>query len=258
MKKVLAELHELINELEDNGLIAEASSLQEVFVRVAQEADVKDDLANDVENVLKSHSAAEVLAEIAKQMASESEPESDTQTMSFAYEGPEFTESERTLGTEKNPLYEGDYGPHRMHGGFRISPLRRQPLERQPEPAPYKEPKHVIMNEFIGQAIKGDMRPDDAYFMMIERLQSNGYKIIPSKPEFDTYVINKSEINPNLTVRQDIVPPRSGIVNRGQYQTYVKDKRDVDPNYDPIKEFDEQIKDMNKRYEGYWSTGSRF
>jgi hypothetical protein len=91
MKKVLAELHELINELEDNGLTAEASSLQDVFIRVALEADVKDDLANDVENVLKSHSAAEVLAEIAKQMASESEPESDTQTMSFAY-GDEPTE----------------------------------------------------------------------------------------------------------------------------------------------------------------------
>jgi hypothetical protein len=82
MKKVLAELHELINELEDNGLTAEASSLQEVFVRVAQEADVKDDLANDVENVLKSHTAAEVLAEIAKQMAGGD----DIKTMSFAYD----------------------------------------------------------------------------------------------------------------------------------------------------------------------------
>jgi len=235
MKKVLAELHELINELEDNGLTAEASSLQEVFVRVAQEADTKDDLANAVENVLEKHSAPQVIAELAKQMASESEPESDTQTMSFAYEGPEFTESERTLGTPKNPLYEGDYGPYRMHGGFRVSPLRgARPHERQPRPAPYKEPKYVIMNEFIGQAIKGDMRPDDAYFMMNQRLESNGHTTI-SKPEFDTYVKNKSEINPNLTVRQDLVPPRAGIVNRGPYTWYVKDKRDVDPNYDPIE-----------------------
>ena len=31
MKKVLAELHQLINSLEDHGLTAEASSLQEVF-----------------------------------------------------------------------------------------------------------------------------------------------------------------------------------------------------------------------------------
>jgi len=148
MKKVLAELHELINELEDNGLTAEASTLQEVFVRVAQEADTKDDLANDVENVLKSHSAAEVLAEIAKQMASESEPESDTQTMSFAY------------GDKPGP---------------------------EPAPAPNKEPKYVIMNEFIGQAKNGDMRPDDAYFMMNQRLESNGHTTI-SKPQFDTYV----------------------------------------------------------------------
>ena len=39
MKQVLAELHSLINDLEDQGLTAEASSLQDVFVRVAQEAD---------------------------------------------------------------------------------------------------------------------------------------------------------------------------------------------------------------------------
>jgi len=251
MKKVLAELHELINELEDNGLTAEASSLQEVFVRVALEADTKDDLKNDVENVLKSHSAPKVIAELAKQMADGD----DTKTMSFAYEGQEFTESERTLGTPENPLYEGDYGPYRMHGGFRVSPLRGAiPHKRQPRPAPYKEPQHVIMNEFIGQAIKGDMRPDDAYFMMIERLQSTGYEQIPSKAEFDTYVKNKSEINPNLSVRQDKVPPRGGIVKEGPYQFYVKDKRDVDPNYDPIEEFREEMKEMNKRYEGRWPT----
>ena len=82
MKKVLAELHQLINSLEDHGLTAEASSLQEVFVRVAQEADTEDDLANDVESILKSHSAAEVVAEIAKQMAG---AEEDTQTSSFAF-----------------------------------------------------------------------------------------------------------------------------------------------------------------------------
>ena len=92
MKNVLAELHELINDLEDQGLTVEASSLQEVFVRVAQEADMDaepaedDDLANDVAGLLKSHSAAEVLAEIAKQMGgAEEAPASDTETMSFAF-----------------------------------------------------------------------------------------------------------------------------------------------------------------------------
>ena len=94
MKTVLAELHELINDLEDQGLTAEASSLQEVFVRVAQEADMDemaeptadDDLSNDVAGLLKSHSAAEVLAEIAKQMGgAEEAPAADTETMSFAF-----------------------------------------------------------------------------------------------------------------------------------------------------------------------------
>lgn len=94
MKTVLAELHELINDLEDQGLTAEAASLQEVFVRVAQEADMDemaeptadDDLSNDVAGLLKSHSAAEVLAEIAKQMGgAEEAPAADTETMSFAF-----------------------------------------------------------------------------------------------------------------------------------------------------------------------------
>jgi len=92
MKTVLAELHELINDLEDQGLTAEASTLQEVFVRVAEEADMDemeepaddDDLANDIAGLLKSHPAAEVLAEIAKQMGG---GDAAGETSSFAYYG---------------------------------------------------------------------------------------------------------------------------------------------------------------------------
>ena len=100
MKTVLAELHELINDLEDQGLIAEASTLQEVFVRVAEEADMDemeepadegDDLANDVAGLLKSHSAAEVLSEIAKQMGG-AEEAPETETMSYDMGGePEMS-----------------------------------------------------------------------------------------------------------------------------------------------------------------------
>jgi hypothetical protein len=97
MKTVLAELHELINDLEDQGLTVEASTLQEVFVKVAEDmADEDgmdepvedDDLAKDVARLLKSHSPAEVLAEIAKQMGGESDgmddDQGDDQTSSFA------------------------------------------------------------------------------------------------------------------------------------------------------------------------------
>ena len=92
MKTVLAELHELINDLEDQGLIAEASTLQEVFVRVAEDAEMDtmeepsedDDLSNDVAGLLKSHSASEVLAEIAKQMGG---TDAADETSSFAYYG---------------------------------------------------------------------------------------------------------------------------------------------------------------------------
>ena len=204
MKKVLAELHQLINSLEDHGLTAEASSLQEVFVRVAQKAD-PNDLSEKVTDLLGKYSAPELIAALAEQMDSK-----DTKTMSFAYgdEPDEFTESERQLGTEKNPLYKGVEGPNRMWKGHPISEMSRWNLPRQDEPAPYKERAHVIMNEFIGQAIKGDMDPDDAYFRMNQRLESNERGTI-SKPQFDTYVKNKSVINPNLSTRIDqiVAPP---------------------------------------------------
>lgn len=79
MKKVLAELHELINDLEDHGLIAEASTLQEVFVRVAEEVDTND-LSEQVKDLLGKYSAPELIAALAEQMDSK-----DTKTMSFAF-----------------------------------------------------------------------------------------------------------------------------------------------------------------------------
>ena len=80
MKKVLAELHQLINSLEDHGLTAEASSLQEVFVRVAQKAD-PNDLSEKVTDLLGKYSAPELIAALAEQMDSK-----DTKTMSFAFD----------------------------------------------------------------------------------------------------------------------------------------------------------------------------
>jgi hypothetical protein len=112
MKKVLAELHSLINDLEDQGLTAEAYSLQDVFVRVAQEADedmdnsdaeqeVEDDLANDVAGLLKSHSASEVLAEIAKQMSA---TDSADKTSSFAYYGGNSDDLEEVAIEDDNNM----------------------------------------------------------------------------------------------------------------------------------------------------------
>ena len=143
MKKVLAELHQLINSLEDHGLTAEASSLQEVFVRVAQKAD-PNDLSEKVTDLLGKYSAPELIAALAEQIDSK-----DTKTMSFAF---------------------GD------------------------EPAGYgNEPKDVIINEFVDQAKNRDMRQDDAYFMMNQRLQFNGHPTL-TKKEFDAKV-NSSGTN---------------------------------------------------------------
>ena len=143
MKKVLAELHQLINSLEDHGLTAEASSLQEVFVRVAQKAD-PNDLSEKVTDLLGKYSAPELIAALAEQMDSK-----DTKTMSFAF---------------------GE------------------------EPAGYgKESKDVIVNEYVSQAKKNDMRPADAYFMMNQRLQSKGHTTLSEK-EFLAKV-NSSDTN---------------------------------------------------------------
>lgn len=136
MKKVLAELHQLINSLEDHGLTAEASSLQEVFVRVAQEADLND-LSEKVTDLLGKYSAPELIAALAEQMEGK-----DTKTMSFAFG---------------------------------------------------EEPRDVIVNEFVDQAKNKDMRQDDAYFMMNQRLQFNGHPTL-AKKEFDAKV-NSSGTN---------------------------------------------------------------
>ena len=136
MKKVLAELHQLINSLEDHGLTAEASSLQEVFVRVAQEAD-PNDLSEKVTDLLGKYSAPELIAALAEQMEGK-----DTKTMSFAFG---------------------------------------------------EEPRDVIINEFVDQAKNRDMRQDDAYFMMNQRLQFNGHPTL-AKKEFDAKV-NSSGTN---------------------------------------------------------------
>jgi len=136
MKKVLAELHQLINSLEDHGLTAEASSLQEVFVRVAQKAD-PNDLSEKVTDLLGKYSAPELIAALAEQMEGK-----DTKTMSFAFG---------------------------------------------------EEPRDVIVNEFVDQAKNKDMRQDDAYFMMNQRLQFNGHPTL-TKKEFDDKV-NSSGTN---------------------------------------------------------------
>ena len=62
------------------------------------------------------------------------------------------------------------------------------------EPAGYgNEPKDVIINEFVDQAKNKDMRQDDAYFMMNQRLQFNGHPTL-TKKEFDAKV-NSSGTN---------------------------------------------------------------
>jgi hypothetical protein len=97
MKHVLAELHELINDLEDQGLVSEASSLQEVFVRVAEDMEMDDDdsmgegdddLAGAVAKLIDENGAAAVLQAVAEAMggadSGAGDEDGDSETSSFA------------------------------------------------------------------------------------------------------------------------------------------------------------------------------
>ena len=208
MKKVLAELHQLINSLEDHGLTAEASSLQEVFVRVAQKAD-PNDLSEKVTDLLGKYSAPELIAALAEQMDSK-----DTKTMSFAYgdKPDEFTESERQLGTEKNPLYKGVEGPNRMWKGHPISEISRWNLPRQDEPAPYQQTAPVVSREsvissYVLTAYNDKYGPKgrNAYTNLSDELNTLKYDPL-SKEDFD-----------NL-VRKGLIPKKDGSYKQLQGQ----------------------------------------
>jgi hypothetical protein len=261
MKQVLAELHSLINDLEDQGLTVEASSLQEVFVRVAQEADEdmddhEGDLPKMVADVLAKHSVPEVIAEIANQMEDDKE---DTQTMSFSVGDEsggygnepkdqiinEFVTQVKRKENTPVDAYKMMNDRLRFNGhdtmGYNDFLNLTEPKTSSfafgdepgvQEPKTYREPKHVIVNEFVDQAIKKNMNQDDAYFMMNQRLNTNGHNTL-SKKDFDEMVENKSIMNPNGTIRQDVLPfPK---------QTK-KHRQGV------LEESERQIKEMNEFY----------
>lgn len=165
MKTVLAELHELINDLEDQGLTAEASTLQEVFVRVAEEADMDemeepaedDDLANDVAGLLKSHPAAKVLAEIAKQMGG---GDAAGETSSFAYYGgnsdeyPEVPIEDDDNFITRNQIVQDAVDDYMLSGG------RSNPNE-------LRDKAQQTLNDMVE---KGEISPADAEPIRVEEI----------------------------------------------------------------------------------------
>jgi len=116
MKTVLAELHELINDLEDQGLTAEASTLQEVFVRVAE--DMSDEMGDEMEEpgdetsfqadfdaMLDKYGASKILEALADAMSEmDSGDEAEGDTSSFAFK-PTPEMQDRT--NKVNMIYNG-------------------------------------------------------------------------------------------------------------------------------------------------------
>lgn len=271
MKKVLAELHELINNLEDHGLIAEASTLQEVFVRVAQEADTKDDLKNDVKNILKSHSAPEVIAELAKQMAGGD----DTKTMSFAYgEEPADVIIDNFVDQAKrNELYDPsilkmmndrlDFNGHPTltkeeflakvnssdtnvsefaYGDAPTEPNTGDNAPRKWEPARWKPwPRQTLIDQFVeAKVVEPNGNWGRQAFEILNRELDKARKVDPLS--YDP--ITLEEFN-KLVEERRMNPPQPDL---------------TDPREQVLQDFRREMKDMNEYYAKNlpWSTGSRF
>ena len=88
MRQVLAELHSLISELEDQGLVAEASTLQDVFVKIAAEDDDSAFQA-DFDAMMDKYGAAKILSALADAMGDDDmggDDEDDTAAFAFGDE----------------------------------------------------------------------------------------------------------------------------------------------------------------------------
>lgn len=256
MKKVLAELHELINELEDNGLTAEASSLQEVFVRVAQEADIEDDLKNDVKNILKSHSAPEVIAELAKQMADGD----DTKTMSFAYgeEPADVIINEFVDQAKRNELYDPS-----------LLKMMNDRLEFNGHPTLTKE-------EFLAKVNSSDTNVSEFAFGDKPTEPNTGDNAEPRKWQPARWKPWPRETLIDQAVGYKVNEPYGNLGRRAfeDLNLQLDRARSVDPSsYDPItlEEFNKLVENAQKikmstprpkvppkKEEVWWNTGSRF
>lgn len=273
MKKVLAELHELINELEDNGLTAEASSLQEVFVRVALEADTKDDLANDVAGLLKRHPAAKVIAELAKQMAGGD----DTKTMSFAYgeEPADVIINEFVDQAKRNELYDPS-----------LLKMMNDRLEFNGHPTLTKE-------EFLAKVNSSDTNVSEFAFGDDEPTEPNTgdnaeprkwqparWKPWPREALIDQFVEAKvvapngnwgrqafEILNRELDKARNVDPLSYDPITLAEFNKLVEERRMnppqpdlTDPREQVLQDFKKESKERNEWYEkNYpWSTGSRF
>ncbi len=256
MKKVLAELHELINNLEDHGLIAEASTLQEVFVRVAQEADTKDDLKNDVENILKSHSAPEVIAELAKQMAGGD----DTKTMSFAYgdEPADVIINEFVDQAKRNELYDPSL------------------LKMMNDRLVFNGHSALTKEEFLAKVNSSDTNVSEFAFGDEPTEPNTGDNAEPRKWQPARWKPWPRETLIDQAVRYKVNEPHGNLGRRAfeDLNLQLDRARKVDPlSYDPItlEEFNKLVENAQKikmstprpevptkKEEVWWNTGSRF
>lgn len=244
MKKVLAELHQLINSLEDHGLTAEASSLQEVFVRVAQKAD-PNDLSEKVTDLLGKYSAPELIAALAEQMDSK-----DTKTMSFAF-GDEPTgygnESKDVIVNEfvdqakKIELYDPSI-LHNMNQRLQFNKhtalTEKEFLAKvnssdtnvsefafgdEPDGTESGELKptymnHPIVENYVDLVSRYKMDKEEAYTKMNEELLANGQKPY-SQSAFDGTVYNHRHMINTINYQGDKYRPNSEEFRRQLEET---------------------------------------
>lgn len=131
MKNILSDLHSIINELEDDGLTREASTLQDVFIKVAAEMDdMEDDSSceDELANLVDKHGFEKVLSCLAD-LVSDSGDEDD-ETEEFAYGKPRVS----VPGFNPKRLNTPDYGSQRTMEQIRRVQMGLDPDEVGPQP----------------------------------------------------------------------------------------------------------------------------
>lgn len=130
MKNILAELHSIINELEDEGMQREALTLQNVFIKVAEDIDMEDDtdessMQEEIASLVDKYGLDKVLEGLAHSMS-----DSGDETEEYAYGRPRVS----VPGFNPRRLNTPDYGSQRTLEQIRRVQMGLDPDEVGPQP----------------------------------------------------------------------------------------------------------------------------
>jgi len=98
MKNVLADLHTVLNELEEQGFQKEANSLQEIFIKVASEMDDDNTCQEELSEIVEKHGFEKVLKCLSNLFSNDNSDD----TQEYAY----VDDSQKTYGPDNRSFWE--------------------------------------------------------------------------------------------------------------------------------------------------------